>query len=145
MKKSHFFGDWWFLCDFWCFLMAFLVIFWLGLGNPRHIATKSQQIKFWSILKKSWDWVRPPPPSLGQIPNFYRKFVLRVSLYGNNRTPAHSFPARNDKLVIPESFWPEQGWSERIRALAFRHGLFIRMSFWFRPTQKSHSRASPVA
>ena len=26
------------------------------------------------------------------------------SLYGNNRTPAHSFPARNDKLVIPESF-----------------------------------------
>ena len=67
--------------------MSFLVNFWLGLGNPRHIATKSQhlwavprQIRFWSILKKSWDWVRPPPPSLGQIPNFYRKFVLHASL-----------------------------------------------------------------
>ena len=48
--------------------MSFLVNFWLGLGNPRHIATKSQhlwavprQIEFWLILKKSWDWVRPPP------------------------------------------------------------------------------------
>ena len=67
--------------------MSFLVIFWLGLGNPCHIATKSQhlwavprKIKFWSILKKSWDWVRPPPPSLGQIPNFYRKFVLKAPL-----------------------------------------------------------------
>ena len=79
-EKVPFFCDWWFLCDFWWFLMAFLVIFWLGLGNPHHIATKSQQIKFWSILKKSWDWVRPPPPSLGQIPNFYRKFVLKASL-----------------------------------------------------------------
>ena len=53
------------------------MIFWLGLGNPRHIATKSQQIKFWSILKKSWDWVRPPP-SLGQIPNFYQKLVWKL-------------------------------------------------------------------
>ena len=33
MKKSHFFGDWC-SCDFWCFLMAFLVIFWLGLETP---------------------------------------------------------------------------------------------------------------
>ena len=48
--------------------MSFFVIFWLGLRNPRHIATKSQhlwavprQIRFWSILKKSWDLVRPPP------------------------------------------------------------------------------------
>ena len=63
------------------------MIFWLGLGTPRHIATKSQhlwavprQIRFWSILKKSWDWVRPPPPSLGQNPNFYQKFVLHASL-----------------------------------------------------------------
>ena len=70
----------------WSF-MSFLVNFWLGLGNPRHIATKSQhlwtvprQIRFWSILKKSWDWVRPPPPSLGQNPNFYQKFVLEASL-----------------------------------------------------------------
>ena len=70
----------------WSF-MSFLVNFWLGLGNPRHIATISQhlwafprQIRFWSILKKSWDWVRPPPPSLGQNPNFYQKFVLEASL-----------------------------------------------------------------
>ena len=68
--------------------------------------------------------------------HFFIPFSTGISLtflYGNNRTPAHSFPARNDKLVIPESFWPEQGWSERIRALAFRHELFIQMSFWFRP------------
>ena len=64
------------------------MIFWLGLGNPRHIATKSQhlwavprQIRFWSFLKKSWDWVRPPPPpSLGQNPNFDRKFVSGAPL-----------------------------------------------------------------
>ena len=33
-----------------------------------------------TVIYKSWDWVRPPPPSLGQIPNFYRKFVLQASL-----------------------------------------------------------------
>ena len=32
-----------------------------------------------TVLYKSWDWVRPPP-SLGQNPNFYRKFVLHASL-----------------------------------------------------------------
>ena len=31
------------------------------------------------MIYKSWDWVRPPP-SLGQNPNFYRKFVLEASL-----------------------------------------------------------------
>ena len=31
--------------------------------------------QFWS-----WDWVRPPPPSLGQNPNFCRKFVLNAPL-----------------------------------------------------------------
>ena len=66
----------WFLVFFDGIFGDFLV----GTRNPRHIATKSQQIKFWSISKKSWDWVRPPPPSLGQIPNFYRKFVLQASL-----------------------------------------------------------------
>ena len=29
-----------------------------------------------TVLYKSWDWVRPP--SLGQNPNFYRKFVLHA-------------------------------------------------------------------
>ena len=60
-KSLIFFGDWWFLGDFWWF-------FGWDWRTPRHIATKSQhlwavprQIRFWSILKKSWDWVRPPP------------------------------------------------------------------------------------
>ena len=79
-KSLIFFGDWWFLGDFWWF-------FGWDWRTPRHIATKSQhlwavprQIEFWSILKKSWDWVTPQPPSLGQIPNFYRKFVSGASL-----------------------------------------------------------------
>ena len=33
-----------------------------------------------TVIYKSWDWVRPLPPSLGQNPNFYRKFVLHASL-----------------------------------------------------------------
>ena len=103
MKKSHFLGDWW-------FFMWFLVIFWLGLGNPRHIATKSQhlwavprQIEFWSILKKSWDWVRPPPPSLGQIPNFYQKFVLRASLSSSSSTSLASWESNCKMSVYKES------------------------------------------
>ena len=60
--KSWEFGPFfWWLVIFMCFLVIFggffgdfLVFFWLGLGTPRHIATKSQhlwavprQIKFW--------------------------------------------------------------------------------------------------
>ena len=48
------------------------MIFWLGLGNPCHIATKSQhlwavprQIKFWSILKKKLGLGKTPAPLLG--------------------------------------------------------------------------------
>ena len=33
-----------------------------------------------TVIYKSWDWVRPPPPLLGQIPNFNRKFVLGAPL-----------------------------------------------------------------
>ena len=65
--------------------MSFLVNFWLGLGNPRHIATISQhlwafprQIRFWSILKKSWDWVRPPPPPWAKIPTFTENLFWRL-------------------------------------------------------------------
>ena len=59
--------------------MAFLVIFWLGLGNPRHIATKSQQIKFWSILKKvGIGSDSPPQPPLG--PN--SKFLPKICSWG---------------------------------------------------------------
>ena len=57
MKKSHFFGDWWFLCDFWCFLMAFLVIFWLGLGNPAILRQNPNKLSVGQFLKKGWDWV----------------------------------------------------------------------------------------
>ena len=67
--------------------MSFLVNFWLGLGNPRHIATISQhlwafprQIRFWSILKKSWDWVRPPPPPWAKIPTFTENLFCKLPL-----------------------------------------------------------------
>ena len=100
--------------------MSFLVIFWLGLGNPRHIATKSQhlwavprQIEFWSILKKSWDWVRSPPPSLGQIPNFYRKLVLRASLSSHvSSLTAYSQSARRQCYPL------RRGWRQKIALLA---------------------------
>ena len=66
MKKSHFFGDWWFLCDILC--------------------------HFWWIF--GWDWGTPAilrqHPNIyghfqgklcfGQNPNFYQKFVLHASL-----------------------------------------------------------------
>ena len=51
--------------------MAFLVIFWLGLGNHRHIATKSQQIRFWSILKKKLGF-------------FFGKYFYYLILHGLN-------------------------------------------------------------
>ena len=61
--------------------MSFLVNFLLGLGNPRHIATKSQhlwavprQIKFWSILKKS----RPNSQLLPKI--CFESFPINVML-----------------------------------------------------------------
>ena len=95
MKKSHFF--WWLVIFMW-FLVFFDGIFGdflVGTRNPRHIATKSQQIKFWSISKKSWDWVSAPPPSLGQIPNFYRKFVLQASLI-----------ALTSEMLLSYIFWP---------------------------------------
>ena len=43
------------------------------------------------------------PSPLNKIDQVGMRLDLEC-LYGNNRTPAHSFPARNDKLVIPESF-----------------------------------------
>ena len=55
------------------------MIFWLGLGNPRHIATKSPFCMVVVLGLKSWDWVRPPP-SLGQNPNFDRKCFLGAPL-----------------------------------------------------------------
>ena len=49
----------------WYFSVIFLEIF----GKKR----VKYAIK--TVICKSWDWVRPPP-SLGQIPNFYRNFFL---------------------------------------------------------------------
>ena len=36
----------------------------LGMGNPRHIATKSLFCMVVVLVLKSWDWVRPPSPYL---------------------------------------------------------------------------------
>ena len=58
-KCPIFFGDWW-------FFMWLLVIFWLGLGNPRHIATSKSPFYMVVVLVwKSWDWVRTLPPLVG--------------------------------------------------------------------------------
>ena len=60
------------------------MIFWLGLGNPCHIATKSPFCMVVILVWKRWDWVRPPPPSLlgteSQLwPNFFLDAPLKVS------------------------------------------------------------------
>ena len=39
-----------------------------------------RQIWFWKISTKTWASVRPPRPLLGQMPNFFRKCILRASL-----------------------------------------------------------------
>ena len=133
MKKKHYFGDLWSLCHFW-WLVIFMsfVIFWLGLGNLRHIATKSQhlwtvsrQIKFLSILKKKVRIGSDPPPSLGQIPNFYRKLVsgapLNVMSY--LEFPASLLRAESDHCAfswarlphtppVRKRQWAEYQWSD---------------------------------
>ena len=83
MKKSHFLGDWWFLCDLLC---HFWWIFGWDWGTPA-ILRQNPNIygqfqgklgfgQFWKKVGIGSD----PPPSLGQIPNFYQKFVLKASL-----------------------------------------------------------------
>ena len=73
-KCPIFFGDWW-------FFMWLLVIFWLGLGTPRHIATSKSPFYMVVVLVwKSWDLVRHPPTSLGENPNFYWNFFWRLPL-----------------------------------------------------------------
>ena len=53
-------------------------------GDFRHIPEivdkKGVKYAIKTVIYKSWDWVRPPPPLLGQIPNFNRKFVLGAPL-----------------------------------------------------------------
>ena len=61
--------------------MSFLVIFLIEIGEPPPYCKKSPFCMVVVLVLNSWDWVRPPPPlSLGQNPNFYRKFVLNAPL-----------------------------------------------------------------
>ena len=62
-----------------------------------------------TVIYKSWDWFRPPPPSLGQNPNFYRKFVLKAPLIGLLFVIvywAHGrvFECRQNKCISPYFF-----------------------------------------
>ena len=59
MEKSHF---WWFC--------------WLGLGNPRHIATKTPLEK----LDQNLGLADPPPPQLGQKTKFFQWVYLKAPL-----------------------------------------------------------------
>ena len=56
--------------------MAFLVIFWLGLGTPAILRQNPNKLSFEE--KKSWDW--QTPPQLGQNPKFFQKFDLKAPL-----------------------------------------------------------------
>ena len=83
MKKSHFWGDWWFLCDLSC---HFWWIFGWDWGTPAilrqypniygHLQGKLGFGQFW---KKKLG-LGQIPPSLGQIPNLYRKLVFQAPL-----------------------------------------------------------------
>ena len=46
-----------------------------------------RQIWFWKISTKTWASVRPSPPLLGQMPNFFRKWILRapLNMFSNNK------------------------------------------------------------
>ena len=55
MKKSHFFGD----GDFYVIFCVIFGDFLVGTKS-QHLWAVPRQIKFWSILKKSWDWVKFP-------------------------------------------------------------------------------------
>ena len=73
--------------------MRLLVIFWSGLGNPRHIATKSPTfVWLWFWFEKvvigsdpTQGWQPPPQKKRKKIeeernPNFGQKFVLKAPL-----------------------------------------------------------------
>ena len=81
MKKSHFFGDWWFLCDFWCFLMAFLVIFWLGLGTPAILRQNPNKLSFGQFWKKVGIGSDPRPPPWAKFPTFTENLFCKLPLY----------------------------------------------------------------
>ena len=43
-----------------------------------------RQIWFWKISTKTWASVRPPPPLLGRMPNFFQKRILKAPLSCQN-------------------------------------------------------------
>ena len=113
MKKSHFLGekgwDWdtplpphldivpclsqvWppFSCPF--FRGSNKLLNWWDIAPPiyvlcvsSHLWTVPRQIKFWTILIKSWDWRDPPPPSLGQNPKLTQKKAWTAPLSNCHR------------------------------------------------------------
>ena len=68
--------------------MSFLVNFWLGLGNPCHIATKTPLEK----LNKNLGLADPHPPQLGQKTKFFDRCYLRAPLIQNNGKPDQIAP-----------------------------------------------------
>ena len=69
MEMSHFLGDWW-------FFMWFLVILLVGTGEPPPYCNKNTLGKIGSKFGIG----RPPPPQLGQKPNFFQKSNLWAPL-----------------------------------------------------------------
>ena len=70
-----------------------------------------RQIWFWKISTKTWASVRPPRPLLGQMPNFFRKCVLRAPLNAWS-----SYPPEQKLLFVLRVFPPgcshtDQSWS----------------------------------
>ena len=58
-----------------------LLTFWLGLGNPRHIVTKSKQNNKITVLYGcGFGFCQTPTPSLGQNPKVCRIFFKSYSL-----------------------------------------------------------------
>ena len=75
--------------------------FLVGTGEPPpygdKIPTKSPFCMVVVLVLKSWDWARPPPPSLGQNTNFYRFFKAPLrcpcakNLMKRSPNPFHPF------------------------------------------------------
>ena len=83
--------------DFWC-------DFWLGLGNPRHISTKSQQnhpfVWLWFWIEKVGIGSDPRPPPWDKIPTFTENFWNRHQDIRQtwNRTDTSRVDLKQDKL-----------------------------------------------
>ena len=70
MKKSHFFGDWWFLCDFWCHFWRFFGWDW---GTPAILRQNPNKITvlygyIFGFKRLGLGQTPPPPPPRDKIP-----------------------------------------------------------------------------